>query len=741
MEQNTVAFGGELRRMRKERGVTLAWLSSRTNTSAGHLSKVEREIKPPSRQLAEACDNALGAKGELQLLGIAELARMPKQHVEPTFVGLPSAPTRFVGRSEELARIAMSLAEDSGSTVCAVSGLAGTGKTALLLRGAWDALEFFPDGCFYFDFDGGGPHGSRSTSYEVLSVLLGVLGVAREELPTRVDAMANLWRDRTRGKRLLLVLDNVTNVRDIVPLVPTDSGCKMLVAGRRRLNALDDAVQVELGVLGEDEADTLFRTVAGERATQAEQRTVRAVAEHCGRLPLALCIAAALLRRSPTRTAAMLEEALSHEAHRLELLDDGDRSVTAALTVSCDLLPWEQQQLLALIALHPGPSVDLGGIAALADIELPRAAMVIDVLADAHLVTYETPDRFTLHDLVRQFARLALLPDLTDTEQHRALGRLLEYCLSRTVAADRLLTPQRYRPPVVLDEFPPRPAPFADRAAGVAWLTSEWRCLVALCRTAGARGLHSQCWQLAFALRDFFFLEKLWGPWIETHLAAVESARAAGARAWLAISLGNLGVAHSDRGDLTVAVGYFKQSLELYRQLDDEHGVVNTISHLAWAEMYLGEYAKSLEGLRTAMSHYRRMGNRRNAAIALRGIAMLETELGRCPVAVEHAREAREEFLDLGLELDVVLSLNCSAWAQFRSGDHRAARADYEEAFTRAESCGSRYEMARSLTGLGNIHRVSGDRERAARLWARADALYGGLEPVMLGEARVRLAS
>ncbi|MEU6354952.1 tetratricopeptide repeat protein [Streptomyces sp. NPDC047072] len=730
-------FGSELRRRRCERGLSLISFSKVIFCSKGYLSKVERGLTAASHKFAKVCDDALAANGELLALVSGEGPRAARRSKMGATVGLPSLPSHFVGRSAELARIADYLTGDFGTTVCAVSGMAGVGKTTLALRGAWEAADSFPDGCFFFDFG----EESFGSSRDVLVSLLRLLGVRNEDIPSRPDAMANLWRSRLRGKRLLFVLDNVRSASDVAPLLSAEPGCRFLVTSRRRLSALDDAVHLSVGILSSAEADALFRVVGGERAEHAADHVVRAVVEHCGRLPLAVRIAAARFRGGPARTVSELEEMLSDEAHRLELLDDGDRSVNAVLSVSCRGLAAEQQRLLALLALHPGPSADLRSVAALADTDRTRAAMLLDSLADVHLVAYESSDRIAMHDLVRQFALRLLSLHMTVEERHNAVRRLLEHSLRVAVVADKLLTPQRYRPPVVLDDFPPRADPFSDRAAAIGWLESQWRCLVALCRMAAAQGFPSLCWQLAFVLREFFFLAKLWGPWIETHLAAVESARTAGARAWLAITLGNLGVAHADRGDLTMAGQYFRQSLTLYQDLGDEEGVVNTISNFAWTELYLGEYRKSLDGLHTAMKHYRRMGNRRNAAIALRGIALLEAELDLCPAAVEHAQEARVEFSALGLELDVVMSVNCAAWAKYRSGDYEAAGVDYEEAVVLAESCGSRYEKARSLTGLGNIRQALGRRQEAAELWAQADALYGGLEPVMLGEARVRLAS
>jgi len=739
MEESHSTFGDELRRRRDELGMTLTELASRVPCSTSHLSKVERNLVPASRKFAVACDKELSADGELVSLITSEIAKKTAGRKMSAFVGLPAAPARFVGRSQELARITEFVTEPA-STVCLLSGMAGAGKTALALRAAWNVADAFSDGCFYFDFDAEVSDEGRAGVSDVLDSLLRLLGVPEGEMPSRTDAQANLWRSLVRGKSLLLVLDNIRSSADLDSLLPAGSGCKLIVTCRKRLNAFTEAVHVAVGPLEEREADELFRAVGGERAVQAADSGVGAVVERCGRLPLAVHVAAARFRGVPDRTVEELGEALSQETYRLSLLDDGERSVAAALKVSCDGLNAEQRRLLALLGLIPAQSADPRGVVALVGLEHLHVRMLVDGLVDAHLVARDTSSRITTHDLVRQFAKQALLVAIPVEERYAAVRRLLEHSLRFAVAADKILTPQRYRPPVVLDDFPGEPVWFDDREAALAWLDSEWRGLVALCRTAAEWGMHSLCWQLAFAMREFFYLTKRWGPWIETHLAAVESARIAGARPWLAISLGNLGVAHADRGDLTMALDFHRQSLDLYQEMGDEHGIVNAISNVAWAEMYLGDYGKALDGLRKAMDHYRRLGNRRNAAIALRGIALLEAEFDLCPAAVKHAKEAEEEFHSLGLELDIVMSINCAAWARFRSGEYDAARAGYKEALTRAERCGSRYEMARALTGLGNIHQASGEREQAVELWARADALYGGLEPVMLGEARVRMA-
>jgi hypothetical protein len=61
-------FGEELRRKRVTAGLSLAQLAQMVHYSKAQLSKVERGIKAPGRDLARLCDAALDANGELASL-------------------------------------------------------------------------------------------------------------------------------------------------------------------------------------------------------------------------------------------------------------------------------------------------------------------------------------------------------------------------------------------------------------------------------------------------------------------------------------------------------------------------------------------------------------------------------------------------------------------------------------------------------------------------------------------------
>ncbi|HEX6340541.1 ATP-binding protein [Umezawaea sp.] len=738
MEERPGEFGGELRRLREEAGLSQSAFAARIHYSKGYLSKVETGRATGNHEFARACDDALTAGGVLTALVRGRRERQGTGDVVTAITGLPPTTPHFTGRSEELARIAGFVASEDGEVACVLSGMAGAGKTALGLRASWDARESFPDGCLFLDLHGHAPGTATVTAHDALDPLLRLLGVPAEQIPPHVDARANLYRSRLRGKRVLLVFDNVRSAAQVAPLLPAEPRCRVVITSRNRLNALDDAVHLPVDVLPAAEAVVLFRAIGGDRAKSAADDVVGRVVERCGRLPLAIRIAAARFRGSPLWTVEDFEHRLDDETSRLAVLDDGERSVAAAFSLSCQALTDEQRRLFGLLALHPGRDVEIRTTAALAGEGLAHTRSLVDHLGDAHLVVHDTADRLTVHDLVREFARDRVLPDIPAHEQAAAVRRMLDHNLLLAESSDEFLAPNRYLPPVAPDELPEVSEKFTDHESALTWIDQEWPNLVGLCHLAAARGLHHACWQLAYILRDFFFLAKLWDPWIDTHLVAAASARAAGDTRALAMTLDNLGVAHVDRGELDVAVGYFEEALELFRELDDEHGTTDALSNLAWAALYLDDHQTALRGLREVMESYRRRGQPRSAAIALRGVALVEAELARYDDAVAHAGQARCEFEALALHLDVVMSVNCEAWAHFQAGDHGAAVARYEEAVELGERCGSRYETARALIGLGNVHRAAGRDAEAEALWARADGVHDSVNPVMIGEARVR---
>jgi WD40 repeat protein/transcriptional regulator with XRE-family HTH domain len=143
-------FGSELRRLRAQRGVSLAGLSRLVHYSKGYLSKIENGDKSVTLDVARRCDAALGAGGSL--IALVEVVPTPRLGDRPMpladdcpYRGL--APYRaedarwFFGRERAIATLVARLTDrvQRGGPLAVVAP-SGAGKTSLLRAGLLPAL-------------------------------------------------------------------------------------------------------------------------------------------------------------------------------------------------------------------------------------------------------------------------------------------------------------------------------------------------------------------------------------------------------------------------------------------------------------------------------------------------------------------------------------------------------------------------------------------------------------------------
>src|SRR5439155_16970665 len=180
--------------------------------------------------------------------------------------GLPSASRYFVGRVVEMTWLTETLRRPDGPLACVIDGMAGAGKTTLAVAAAWAVEHDFPEGCVFVDLHGHTPGSRPVTGVDALDMLLRLIGVPGEQIPPDLDGRANLYRDRLRDRRMLLVLDNARSADQIWPLLPADRRCRVLLTSRHKLAALDEAEHLSLGVLTPADASTLLRMAAADSA-------------------------------------------------------------------------------------------------------------------------------------------------------------------------------------------------------------------------------------------------------------------------------------------------------------------------------------------------------------------------------------------------------------------------------------------------------------------------------------------
>ncbi|MEV7521801.1 helix-turn-helix domain-containing protein [Streptomyces sp. NPDC091371] len=137
-----------MRRLRLQRGLSLADLARRTHYSKGYLSKIETGSKRATPDVARRCDEVLEAGGEL-LRMVRETepppADPPADTGECPYRGLPAFTSReagwFFGRERATAELVERVFERIGSGPLLLIAPSGAGKSSLLNAGLVPALR------------------------------------------------------------------------------------------------------------------------------------------------------------------------------------------------------------------------------------------------------------------------------------------------------------------------------------------------------------------------------------------------------------------------------------------------------------------------------------------------------------------------------------------------------------------------------------------------------------------------
>ncbi|MFE7469512.1 BTAD domain-containing putative transcriptional regulator, partial [Streptomyces sp. NPDC057499] len=322
---------------------------------------------------------------------------------------LPAAEGWFVGRAGELSLLASRLVPDTGRPRrLLVTGMAGVGKTALAVRAAQESSERFPDGLLFAELCH--RDGTPKDAAEVLVRLLRALGEPGLDRHSAQsldrDELVRLYRARTLGKRLLVVLDDAVGDLQVAPLLPPSPQAAVLITSRARLARVAGADTVALAPLDDDESLAVLAAAGGEERLREDPDSADDLVAYCGGLPLALAVVGARLAARPAWPARRLAARLADPAERLAELSFGDLDVCQALLPSVRRLAAGGPAALGALAdagTEPFSARDAAPLLAVAE---DAAERVLESLVDAALLDLSGLDAqglplYRCHELVQ----------------------------------------------------------------------------------------------------------------------------------------------------------------------------------------------------------------------------------------------------------------------------------------------------------------------------------------------------
>jgi tetratricopeptide (TPR) repeat protein/transcriptional regulator with XRE-family HTH domain len=730
-------FAAELRDLRRAAGnLSYRELARRAHYSHNTLSTATNGRALPSKAVTLAFVEACGgdrAEWLLRWQQVGTLAAAPtsraaeKPGATPPDdaewrvpAQLPGAVPGFTGRVAHLRELdALVLradtAQDAAVNVTVVHGGAGMGKSALALHWAHRTAAKFPGGQLYANLHGHGRSAPESP-YAVLAGFLHALGTPPREIPADLERAAALFRTQVAGRSLLIVLDDAADPGQVRPLLPGSPACAVLITSRDALAGLvatHGARRVAVNVLEPRESRELLTRVLGHWRVDGQHSAMDEVARLCAHVPLALRIAAANLHDHTDRLIAEYAGQLGQgdRLAALALPGDEEAAVRAAFDLSYMRLAPEPQRLFRLFGLIPGTDLTLPAVAALTEQTGYQAAQALSRLESAHLVERRRPERYSLHDLLRLYARdLALR---TDSEGSRtaALERLAEFYLSRSDAAARQLYPQILR----LSETQhsvvgaPAEAESQDPAEAAAWLDTELHNLVATARWAAEHGPYRVAWLFADVLRGYFWLRGTPAEWLAVAQAGVSAAdrstgdAAARAAAYLCLADASLSSARREQ-----AVAAYARARDHAAEAHWPQAQAASLSNLASLHYSEGALDEALDAYGAALDVARRTGRTSAQASALNGLGLVQLERGRYAEALRHCREALDLWRGTSSPGNVAIALNNMCISQCALGDPAAARASISEALTLIRQIADTARESAAHMSLATLHRDQG---------------------------------
>lgn len=628
---------------------------------------------------------------------------------------LPASVPEFTGRAREIADLTGVAGPRCG--VIAIAGMPGVGKTSLAVEAAHELAGDFPDAQLYLDLHAHDPEGPPVRAATALSNLLKALHVAASKIPGSLSERSRLWRSELVGRRVLIVLDDAADSEQVRPLLPATPDCQVIITSRRKLEGLTDVRQHVLKVLSIDDAVALFTRIAGARKPLPAAEVIAAV-RLCGRLPLAIRLAAIRVRDGQVSSIAELTEQLRDIRG-----DDGGlqhAELAATFELSYRDLDQRQRCVFRTIGLSPVAELTASNVAPLADISQSEAERILGELTDQSLLVRVSAERFRCHHLIRHYARVCSLREDSEQAGRRAVGRALDHYLQRAKLADRMLYPDHGRTAETRAGESPLPEAFNSVDAAQNWMVEEWRNLSYLVHYCADHEWNTRAVELAEAIARFFDSDGHWEEAVAVHKRALKIGHELELPRAVARARLNLAVIQWRTGHTRRALADAHVARNIYREIRDpaqEAAALDRMGLILWT---LSDYRAALAYFGEAGDICREIDYVHGEANSLGHVGMGLLHTGRYDEAVRTFERAREMYVSLKDPRGQANTMNNIGDVKLRQGFYREAADLYKSSQKIYDRIIGKRNTAILLINFGNIARYRGDAPAALDLYRKA---------------------
>lgn len=645
---------------------------------------------------------------------------------------VPAGPMKFVNRVDELARLDTILGRTqtaTGPTIAVLGGMPGAGKSAVGMHWASATRTRFSDGDLFADFSER-RRGNKVDVSGVLADFIRVLGSPETLIPAQLPERVELYRALTYGRKLLIVLDDVSEPAQVKQLQPAGGGSLVLATSYHHLDELhyDGAEYVPVNPLTDDRAERLLSEMAGEqgwRFMQAPQETSQ-ILEFCGGLALPLCVCASrLLLNQGALSVAAVAASIRNESSRLaELSGKGEYSGAAVFGFAYADLTIDRQLVYRRLGLHPGIELRATHAALLADLSLADAQQHLDALVDTHLLELVEDGHYRFHGLVRLHARETAGRTDPEPVRQQMLQRLVDWYFIALRNSDRTIVPDRLR---IGDAEPPQieDAPqFGSREEAFAWLEGERSNILAVLQMARDREWDERAWEMAEALWLYYHNRRHYFDWIDATQIGIECARRVANTDAEARLRTQLAVAFIDLGHFDRARGELAQAEQLVTASANTRLRGSVREFKAVCSLNERDYPTALDAFSEARDMFASIDGRRGVAIQDYNIGRVLIDTGEYRDAITSLETALATMRAIDDKLYIGRILLRLGQAAAHETQLEKAERTLHEAILVLAPLGMRLEEAESYDELAAIAETNNRAAIAAERRERAQSIY-----------------
>ncbi len=597
---------------------------------------------------------------------------------------LPAERDAFIGRNDPLADLAKRFGRDA--RLVSVLGVGGSGKTRLVIRFGWSALDAFPGGIWFCDLS------EARTLDGILHAVAQGLGVPLGS----DDPVARIGNAIAGRRQCLVILDNFEQVARLAEETLSQwlnraSFARFLVTTREVLGLTGEEI-LALGPMPPQDASTLFVKRAeaakpGFALSTEDQAAIGTLAKLLDGLPLAIELAAARVRVMPPRTL------LARMSDRFRLLS----SIGGRL---------DRQATLRTVFDWSWDLLSLPEKAALAQFSVFEAGFTLEA-AEAVLDLGDSDDAPWAIDMLQSLVQKSLVRQVTD-DRFDLLVSVQEY------AAEHLRTAKRYSgsgPAAALAAEIRHGAHFAsmEQRTAVEHRSVELDNLVAACRRSAARGDAATA---AKTLQAAWSVLALRGPFrIGVELSSLAQAIPGLEPGTAAIVHEIAGSALRLLGKVTDARTALDRSLEEAREAGDHACEIRALLNLGALDIHGGAAQSARRVLELALAAAREMSDFGLESEARNKLGNLEISLGKPDGALPHfeaALDLARKACDRRREVAALGNLGT-----LEVSGASKARFHCEAALAMARAQADRMIESNTLCNLGLLNYLDGRLEEA----------------------------